>query len=204
HTYTTTNFSGWGNTITNIPQQFNVLQMWMFAYDSDVLPTKIRVRFRDSTYNGTVLATAVANVAFNEAGLKLVTWFFDTDVDLSAYTSVWLEYLSDGYLSFTHQSVVGAATERYTGGPSGTEALVSSTVTGAAGREPWFRAILQSRSAATNFDAGQLGRAVQQQAESVAVLPSLALQMPPIVYGVEGIETNIYWDGIFGSNFRPE
>lgn len=204
YSYTTTTFSGWGNTITAIPEQFNVLQMWIHAFDPDVLPTKIRVRFREDTYDGAVIATAVANVAFNDAGLQLVTWFFDDDVDLDAYDTVWFEYLADGFVSFSYTTVLGATTERYTSGPSGIDAEVNQPVSGAQGLEPWFRTILQDRGASATFDAGQLGRAIQQQSESIAVLPTLELAIPPIVYGVDGIETNIYWDGVFGSWLRPE
>lgn len=194
-------FSGWGNLISNIPSTFNKLQMWINAFDPETLPNKIRVRFRDSAYNGTVLATALANVAFTTTGTKLVTWFFDDDVDLSSYSDVWFEYVSDGFVAFSTNDQTNNLSERYTSGPSGTEASLGSAIPNPSGLEPWFYAIKLDRATITRFDSGTLIRAIQQES-TATTLPLCELSLPPEIYAVEGYETNVYWDGILHSHLR--
>jgi len=199
------NFSGWGNVLSSKPSgPFNVCQLWVHAFNADFLPTRIRVRLREATYNGTILGTATGYVSFAGVGTKLATIYFDEDVDVSAASSVWFEFLTDGYVAFTYSTVTSTSTERYSAG-SGIDGSVSNAIGGAAGLQPWVRFIQQDRAAGITFDAGLLAKVVQTEATATSgTLPRLTINMPPKIYCVEDIETNIYWDGLLDTPIPHE
>lgn len=197
-------FTAWGNVLSSKPgAPFNMCQVWLYAFDADYLPSKVRVRFRDASHDGTVLATATANVSFSTTGLSLATLYFANDVDLSTVEPVWFEFLADGRVAHTFSDVSSTATERY--GLAGIDGTVALPVGGAVGRQPWVRCILQDRAAGVSFDAGLLAKAIHNQSASQApFVPSVRLNLPPKIYCVEGIESNIYWDGCLDSSVPHE
>lgn len=197
-------FTAWGNVLSSKPSGlFNVAQIWLYAFDADYLPSKVRIRFRDAAYNGTIVGTATANVSFSTTGLALATLYFDNDVDLSSVGPVWFEFLADGRVAHTFSDVLSTATERY--GLAGIDGTVALPVGGAIGRQPWVRCILQDRAAGIAFDAGLLAKAINQQSATQApFVPSVRLNLPPKIYCVEGIESNIYWDGCLDASVPHE
>lgn len=199
------NFSGWGNFLSSVPTgPFNVIQLWVHAFNPDFLPTRIRVRFRNGAYNGTILGTATGYVSFAGVGTRLATIYFDEDINVSAYPDVWFEFLTDGYVAFTYSTVLSTSTERYAAG-SGIDGIVSNAIGGATGLQPWIRLIKQDRAAGITFDAGLLAKVVQTEATATSgTLPRLAINMPPKIYCVEDIETNIYWDGLLDTPLPHE
>jgi len=201
----TSNFSGWGNKLSAVPTgPFNVCQLWVHAFNPDFLPTRIRVRLRNATYDGTILGTATGYVSFAGVGTKLATLYFDEDVDVSGVAAVWFEFLCDGYVAFTYSTVTSTSTERYAAG-SGIDGSVSNAIGGATGLQPWVRFIQQDRAAGITFDAGLLAKVVQTEATATSgTLPRLVINMPPKIYCVEDIETNIYWDGLLDTPLPHE
>jgi len=198
------NFSGWGNFLVTTPTgPFNLVQLWINAYNAALLPTQVRLRFRNGGHTGAILATATAYVNLFSTGRYLANIYFDADVDLSSYANgtVWVEYLTDGVvgLTFSATSAAGNA-DRYAAGPAGINATLDFADAGAAGRTPWIRCIQQSRNARFRFDAGKLARSLVQQAPTPAATVSLDLLMPPAIYGVAGFETNVYFDGLCHAN----
>jgi lysophospholipase L1-like esterase len=198
-------FSGWGSLLSSKPSGiFNVVQLWINAFDADFLPSRVRVRFRDGGYAGEVIATATAYVAFSGVGTKLVTLYFAQDVDVSSYGNIWVEYVTDGRVSLTQSAILSTPSERYTTA-GGIDSNVATAIPSPVGRQPWIRCIWQARTSNVTFDAGQLSRAIQSQsAIATPFVPAARLNLPPKIYAVEGIESNIYWDGCFDASIPHE
>lgn len=203
HEFISSTFSGWGSVMSSVPPEFNFAQLWLNAFDADRLPTKVRIRFRDTSYSGTVLATATANVAFSSTGSKLVSLFFDQDIDLSGYATVWLEVVTDGYVSMPKSDTSsGSSTEKYAAN-GGIDSSVGAPVVGANGRQIWIRTTLQDRSAGVTFDSGQLLRAIQKQTAEMS-LPTADILFPNTIFAIENYESNIYIDGAVDSTVPTE
>ena len=203
--YNYSTFSGHGNVLSVVPPgPFNVVQIWVNAFDPDFLPGRVRVRFRDTNYTGTVLGTATAYMSFATVGTKLVTLYFDHDVDLTGVSTVWFEFLTNGYVGLVRSTEFSAASERYAAS-GGIDSSTNSPVGGPNGQQPWMRCIYQPRGAGISFDAGQLSKAIHQQSATVApFVPAVRLNLPPKIYAVEDIETNIYWDGCLDASVPHE
>lgn len=200
-------FVGWNNVISTLPGEFNVIEIPIYAYDANVLPTQVRIRFRQTTYNGTVLATAVAEVHYDDVGYYLATFVFDSDITLSG--TVWLEVIANGRIAFTIASVNSTSTERYRADGVARPGIdgVAQTLGSVSGYQWWFKSILRDRSIGKGFTASILDRFIHEKTNvtaSTAFSPTCSLSLPPFVNCIETVETNIYWDGIFNSWIRPE
>jgi lysophospholipase L1-like esterase len=200
--YAAGTFTAWGNVLSSLPPAFNVIQIPIYAFDANHFPRQVRIRFRQNTYQGTVIATSIADVLYTEVGYQLVTFVFDSTVPLAG--TVYAEIVSDGRIAFTISSVLSTLTERYSTIVSvNGETGLAATPTGF---QLWFRSLLRSTSTPQpQFSIATLKRlSGNTTPSSTPFEPTLALTLPTSIYAVEGLETNIYFDGIFNSFMRPE
>lgn len=198
-------FSGWGNQITGIPDPFNFCQMWMNAFDPEVLPTQCRITFRDTNKDGTILGTTVANVSFGNAGLQLISFFFDDTIDLTGASAVWVGFATDGFVSLCGTETLSATDEVYAAGPSGVDGSIGGAVVGATKRQPWIRTALLDVSSGLKYDAGQFYQALRAaNVTTEAFSLGAEVTLPPNIFGVVGQELNIYYDGAINCGLRNE
>lgn len=206
--YATGTFTGWQNTLSSYPTALNVVQMPIYAFDATRFPTKARLRIRASTSPGsTVIATATADLYFSAVGYQLAEFYFDSDITLAGTES--FELTANGRIGFVKSSVAGPMSERYAtdtsirAGFDGVAAIAGAP----AGLQHWFRSILRPRSQGGSFSAAKLQKLIVATAtggSTTPFTPVCDLTLPTIIPAVVGIETNIYWDGIFTSWLRPE
>lgn len=196
-------FTGWGNVMSTNPSTFNVVQIPIYAFNATVLPTRIKLTFRTATFNGPIVASAYANVHFSGIGYRWVTFHFPEPVSLTG--PVWAEIMADGRIAMPIGTVAGPASARYST-TQGVDSLTEIAVVPPT-HQLWMRTLLRTES---NASAELSLSLVHRIAASYSVAPTApwapvcSLTLPPNIYAVEGIETNIYWDGIFNSWIRPE
>lgn len=194
-------FSGFGNLLSKHPAGLNIVGMWINAFDTTSLPSRIRIRFRDGGHTGAVIATALADVVFSVPGTQYVQFFFSTDVDLSGYSqgSVWMEYLADGRVSFGVSLTNSPGSAWYTFGPAGIDGNLIAQLSGPIVAQPWFTSALQVRSN-RRLKTTAISAAVQPPGSSI----DCELLLPPKLYCVAGYEANLYWEAVVMSWLRPE
>jgi len=205
--YAAGTFTGWHSQLSSYPAALNVVQMPIYAFDATRLPTKARLRIRNSPMpSGTVVATATADLYFSAVGYQLAEFHFDSDITLAGTES--FELVTNGRIGLVKSSVAGPVSERYAADSSVRSSFdgVAATAGSPAGLQLWFRSILRPRTQSGSFSAAQLQKLIATTATggSTAFTPVCDITLPAIIPAVVGIETNIYWDGIFTSWLRPE
>ncbi len=205
--YTTGGFTAWSNALSTLPGKFNVLEVPVYAFDAAVLPTELRLRFRQTDYDGAIIATAKADVHFTGVGYQVVTFAFDADITLSGV--VWMEIVANGRIGMTVSTTRVLTVQRYSGTAAGIDGLTTVQSNPAGQLLQWFfRSVLRDRTKVKGFSAAKLSRFVAEKAtggsSATPFTPLCDLTLPPFIPCIEGIETNIYWDGIFTSWIRPE
>lgn len=211
-------FSGWGSGIGVVSNVFDSCVVTVNPYNTNVRPTTVVARLRyvgpQFTTNNvaligatnpaswTVLAAATNSASSLTAQVNN-TMVFNFAASIATTSNLWLEIVSDGYISTGIGSM--AASGIY--GPTIpipaylVNPTLSDTVwVAASGAWTYQPTVCFGRSlGVTGYDltAGFLSK-VNGGLGSIAVMPriSAAVSLPPSLYAVEGQEVNVYYSDV--------
>jgi hypothetical protein len=195
-----TTWYGWGSGV-GTPQNFNAVQFYLYPANAAALPTNLRVRVRQTDYQGTVLADVTLSLALlnlKANALNLINVPLGTTIANSAAGNLWFEFFADSQVSPVGQQASApyfnaSGSLRYGGAGS-----ISTGTTSVGGPYTAIYALFGMQSASSRF---LLDSAVITQipTPNLNAIFTGTIALPAIIPAVVGSECNIYFNNVIKS-----
>jgi len=191
-------FSGHASLVGAQPA-FQSVRFIIRAWDASAPITKVRCRIKLNDSNGTVVGDKTISITTQTGVATPVTFDFGSEINQGS-TPLWLEYMTDGHTGlFVIQPILfPSVNRRYwinenvdTPGPS-------TEISGGALNQNIYVAFGRVTSNVVAVTpTSMLSNALNITAPSG--VPTVSIDIPSILYAVEGIEFNVYWQNIIRS-----